>query len=78
VLDLSPSARWLAAALLVDELEELDDDTTRVRLRTDAPRWVARLVLMAGGGAKVVAPETVRDEVLAMARAALADELPPA
>jgi hypothetical protein len=71
VLDLDPSARWLEAALLVDEVEEVGDDTTRVRLRTDAPRWVARLVLMAGGGARVVAPDPVADEVVAMAQAAL-------
>jgi proteasome accessory factor C len=71
VLDLDPYARWLEAALLVDEVEETGDGTTRVRLRTDAPRWVARLVLMAAGGARVVTPAQVADEVVSMARMAL-------
>lgn len=77
VLDLAPSARWLEAALLVDEVEDRDDGGARVHLRTDAPRWIARLVLMAGGGATVVSPGEVADEVVALASSALEPGLAP-
>lgn len=71
VIDLAPSARWLEAALVVDEVEEDEAGGARIRLRTEAPRWVARLVLMAGGGATVVAPDEVAGQVRDLASAAL-------
>lgn len=73
VLDLAARARWIEAALRVDEVEERDDGSARVHLRTDAPRWIARLVLMAGGGATVVAPTSLVDEVVTLATAARTD-----
>jgi len=75
VLDLAPAARWVEAALLVDEVEEGEDGGARVHLRTDAPRWIARLVLMAAGGATVVVPDEVATEVVALATEALTDEV---
>jgi proteasome accessory factor C len=60
---LSPAGRWLLDAVDVDELEELDGGGARVTLRTDAPRWLARLVLMAGGEAAVLEPDRLRREV---------------
>lgn len=71
VIDLAPSARWLEAALVVDEVEEDEAGGARIRLRTEAPRWVARLVLMAGGGATVIAPDEVARQVRDLASAAL-------
>ena len=71
VLDLRPSARWLEAALQVDQVDEDPDGGARVHLRTEAPRWLARLVLMAGGAATVVAPEELADQVVALASEAL-------
>ncbi len=70
-LALLPSARWLEAALQVDHVDEMKDGSARVRLRTEAPRWLARLVLMAGGGATVLAPDELVDQVVELASEAL-------
>ncbi len=66
-LVLAPAARWLLDAVDADEVEEGDEGRARVRLRTDAPRWLCRLVLMAGGEAVVASPEALREEVAALA-----------
>lgn len=66
VLDVRAEARWLEGAVVVDEVEDRADGGARLTLRTDAPAWVARLVLMAGGAARVVSPAHLRDEVLAL------------
>jgi proteasome accessory factor C len=71
VLDLAPGARWLADAVVRDGLEERDG-RHRLTFRTDRPAWVAELVLMAGGEARVVAPPELAAEVRARAAAALA------
>lgn len=64
-VEVEASARWLADALTIETVEEREDGGARLTFRTDAPRWVARLVLMAGGGARVTGPPhvaaTVRD-----------------
>ena len=62
-LELEPGARWLLDAVDADEVEELPDGGARARMRTDAPRWLARLVVMAGGRARVASPRELRDEV---------------
>jgi proteasome accessory factor C len=72
VLDLTVAGRWLLDAVDVDEVTEREGGGAQVRLRTDAPSWVARLVLTAGGDATVVAPASLREEVARLARAALA------
>ncbi|GGI04687.1 helix-turn-helix transcriptional regulator [Egicoccus halophilus] len=71
VIELAPGGRWVIDALTVDELEEQPDGTVRVRLRTDAPGWLARVVLTAGGAARVVAPEELRRRVRDLATRAL-------
>lgn len=63
VLVLDPGARWVLDTVDADEVEELEDGAARARMRTDAPRWLARLVLMGGGGARVVEPAWLGAEV---------------
>jgi proteasome accessory factor C len=72
VLRVRPGARWLLDAVDPDEVEELSDGGARVRMRTDAPRWLARLVLMAAGQAEVESPGALRDEIVRMAEEARA------
>ena len=72
VLDVSPRGRWLEDALAVDAVEEQEGGGARLELRTDAPGWLARLVLMAAGEATVVSPPSLAEEVAATAQAALA------
>lgn len=57
VLRVSPRGRWLEDAVVVDEITEHPDGGATLRLRTDAPRFVAQLVLMAAGEAVVEAPQ---------------------
>lgn len=70
VLRLAPGSRWLLDELDAAEVQEGDDGLT-VTVHTDAPRWVERLVLMAGGEATVVAPESVAVAVRERAARAL-------
>jgi proteasome accessory factor C len=69
-LEVTPTGRWLIDAVVVDEVLDQPDGSTRLRLRTDAPSFVARLVLMAGGQARVVEPASLAAEVRALAGAA--------
>jgi len=71
VLDLSPPARWVAEYYAVDTVENLPDGGLRVRLRVGDTGWLRRLVLRQGGGAKVVEPVELADEVRECARLAL-------
>jgi proteasome accessory factor C len=71
-LEVSAAGRWLAEALDLDRTEELGDGRARLHLTTDAPRHVARLVLMAGGAAVVVAPGELARAVEDTARGAAA------
>lgn len=64
VLEVSADGRWLEGAVVADDVEDRADGGARLTLRTDAPGWVARLVLMAGGAARVVSPGDLRDEVV--------------
>lgn len=66
-IEVDPDGRWLEGAVVVDTSADRDDGGAVLTLRTDAPRWIARLVLMAGGAARVVAPSALRDEVLRLA-----------
>jgi proteasome accessory factor C len=65
------AGRWLLDAVDVDEVVETEDGGARVRLRTDAPAWIARLVLTAGGEAIVAAPDELRERVADLASEAL-------
>lgn len=69
-LEVLPGGRWLLDAVAPDHVEEREDGTGVVRLRTDAPAWLARLVVMAGGGVRVVAPAALAQAVTDRARAA--------
>lgn len=71
-LTLAPTARWLLDALTADEVRPADaEGTVHVVLRTGGPEWVARLVLMAAGGAVVVRPPQLRERVRSLGQAAL-------
>lgn len=69
-VELGRGARWLADALAHDELDD-HGDRLRMRFRTDAPSWIARLLLMGAQDVHVVRPAHLRDEVTRLARAAL-------
>jgi proteasome accessory factor C len=69
-LRLEPAAMWLLDAIEPDATLE-EPGAIVVRLRTGAPEWLARLVLMCGGAAIVVAPDEVRTLVAARAAQAL-------
>lgn len=56
VLRVSPRGRWLEDAVVVDESIDHPDGGATLRLRTDAVRFVAQLVLMAAGEAVVEEP----------------------
>lgn len=71
-LHLEVGARWIADAVDLDDLEELPDGAAEVRFTTDAPRHVAEFVLMAGGDARVVAPDDLATLVADRATAAAA------
>lgn len=71
-LQVSAGGRWLADALTLDEEQVQGDGGARLRLRTDTPRYLVRLVLMAGGTAHVVSPGWLAEEVRSLAAATLA------
>jgi len=72
VLEARPAGRWVLDAVLADEVVEHDDGAVTIRLRTDAPRWVAQLVVMAAGEVTVRAPASLAELVVVRARAGLA------
>lgn len=72
VLEATPRGRWVLDAVLADEVVEHDDGGATIRLRTDAPRWVAQLVVMAAGAVTVRAPAGLVELVVERARAGLA------
>jgi proteasome accessory factor C len=71
VVRLGRGARWLADAVDLDAVED-HGDTLEVRFRTDAPHWVARLLLMGAPDVEVRSPAEVADRLAQEARAALA------
>ncbi len=72
VLDLAPSARWIAEYHPIESQTETPDGALRVRMRVGDVAWLERLVLRASGGVTVVEPAEVSARVTATARAALA------
>ncbi|WP_052667524.1 helix-turn-helix transcriptional regulator [Nitriliruptor alkaliphilus] len=67
-LAVTRAGRWLAEVLDVDRTEETSDGGALLHLTTDAPRHVARLVLVAGGAATVQTPEGLARAVRDLAR----------
>jgi len=68
VLEVDARGRWLEDAVTVDEVSPMDAGGARLTFRTDAPAWVARLVLMAAGDARVIAPVELQEQVAGLAR----------
>lgn len=68
---LEPSALWLLDAVRADAVEETAERRFEVRLRTGSPEWLARLVLMTGGGAVVLQPAELVERVRSRAQEAL-------
>jgi predicted DNA-binding transcriptional regulator YafY len=69
-LHLAPQAAWLLDALEPDATLEAAGSLT-VTMRTGAPEWLARLILMCGGSAEVVRPTEIRQLVRSRAEQAL-------
>lgn len=72
VLEARPRGRWVLDAVRADEVVEHDDGAITIRLRTDAPRWVAQLVVMAAGEVTVRTPDHLVALVVERARQGLA------
>jgi predicted DNA-binding transcriptional regulator YafY len=70
-LHLGPAAHWLLDAVRPDEVEEGTDGSLFMRLRTGSLEWLARLILMTGGGAVVLRPHALRERVRSRAQEAL-------
>jgi predicted DNA-binding transcriptional regulator YafY len=70
VLLLEPGAEWLLDAVRADRVATTGGGL-RVELRTGSPEWLSRLVLMAAGGAVVLEPAGLRQQVRSRAEAAL-------
>jgi proteasome accessory factor C len=68
-LVVTPAGRWLAEMLDVERIEETADGGAVLHLTTDAPRHVARLVLVAGGAVTVQAPASLVEQVRDLATA---------
>jgi proteasome accessory factor C len=62
-LELEPSAAWVAEYYPCEQVTELRDGSLRVRLRVADPRWLRRLALRLGGGARVVEPPELAEAV---------------
>ncbi len=71
VVDLAPSARWVAEYYPNEGTEERPDGTLRIRLKIGDTGWLRRLALRQGGHARVVEPVELAEEVRDCARQAL-------
>jgi proteasome accessory factor C len=71
VVDLDPSARWVADYYPTEATIELDGGRLRVELRYADARWLQRLVLRLGGSARVVKPVELAESVRRLAIQAL-------
>ena len=71
-LQLAPQAAWVAEYYPVQDLAQAADGTLTVTLRTADSTWVRNLVWRLAGGARVIEPESLRQEVRAGADEALA------
>ncbi|HYN74674.1 MAG TPA: WYL domain-containing protein [Candidatus Limnocylindria bacterium] len=70
-LDLAPQVRWVVDYHPVEDAVETADGGLRVTLRTPELAWARRLVLRLAGGASVVSPPELAEEVRRTASAAL-------
>ncbi len=72
VVDLDPSARWVADYYPTEGTTELGGGGLRVQLRYTDVQWLRRLVMRLGGSARVVEPSSLADSVRELARQTLA------
>ena len=70
-LRVAPGGHWVLDLLDDADVEHGDDGITTVQVATDAPRWIVALVLAARGEVTVVAPASVRRQVVRAAEAGL-------
>ena len=70
-LHLEPRAAWLVDAIEPEHVAELESGAIEVRFHSDALAWVRRLLLGAGGGVDVQAPEALAQDLRSTARSAL-------
>ncbi|MBA2558402.1 MAG: WYL domain-containing protein, partial [Propionibacteriales bacterium] len=73
VVELDPSARWMADYYPIEDSDELPDARLRITLRVRDTEWLVRLILRVGGGATVVEPADIAEAVRERARQALAN-----
>ncbi len=71
LLDLAPSARWVADYYPVEDRREQDDGLLRIGLRFSSDGWLQRLVLRLGGDATLVEPAGLAQRVRRRAAEAL-------
>ncbi|GAB3684635.1 helix-turn-helix transcriptional regulator [Angustibacter aerolatus] len=71
-VELQPQARWVVDYHPVEDVVEQADGVLVVTMRTADLAWLRRLVLRLGGGARVLDPPELVDDVRDTARAALA------
>ena len=69
---LPAGGRWLLDSLPVHSVTEQRGGKLRVELAVSGPAWLARLLLRAGPGSRVVAPRGLAGEVAGVARSVLA------
>ncbi|MGI8887907.1 MAG: helix-turn-helix transcriptional regulator [Nocardioidaceae bacterium] len=72
VLELEPSARWMAGYFPTQSETELESGRLSVSLRFSDPGWLVRLVLRLGGEATLVEPPELAEAVRRRAADALA------
>ncbi|NLG23238.1 MAG: WYL domain-containing protein [Actinomycetales bacterium] len=70
-LELAPSATWVSENFPMESVERREDGSQRVTLRAADPTWVRRLVWRLGGGATVVSPPELAEEIRSGAARAL-------
>jgi len=70
-LDLAPTARWVPEYYPTEYVREQAGGRAVVGLRVSDPAWARTLVMRLGGRARVLAPQSLADEVRARAAAAL-------
>lgn len=63
-LDVRPQGTWILEAIDAEEVRAVDDEVMRAVVLTDAPNWLADLVMSALGSVAVVEPSSLREEVL--------------
>jgi proteasome accessory factor C len=71
-LHLDPGATWVSDYYPVESVEQSDDGSQTVTLRTADTLWLSRLLWRLGGHARVVSPPEVAEAVRDGAQAALA------